>query len=179
MKDVIAASKEAMLHLPMEPYNSSYVQNNGNMVLISMLNNEIEHIVIKNLNSLPDVVGVNNHMGSKATSDDRVMFAVLSAVKSKGLFFIDSRTSIKSVAYDMAKQQHIKTAKNEIFLDTDKTEEKIQMRLRQLINLAKNKGFAVGIGHVTRPTTIKVLKKMMPVYEEQGINFVFASSIVK
>jgi len=178
MREAEAHGKEAMLHLPMEPFDSSYNRNNGMMVLTSMTSEEIGRVVMNCLNYVPDVRGINNHMGSRATSDRRVMELVLSEIEGKNLFFVDSRTSPTSVAFDVARAKGVASAKNDIFLDAVEGERAIEEKFALLVQIARGRGYAIAIGHITRPATISVLKRLMPKYEEEGIEFVGASSLV-
>ena len=173
------AGLEVMLHLPMESVNGSYRRSGGGMVNTSASDQEIKKIVLEDLTSVKWVAGVNNHMGSKATSDERVMKDVLSVLKGTGLYFIDSRTSEKSVAFRSARGMHIRTAENNVFLDGETEPAYVADSLKRLIAMAKKKGNAVGIGHATRPATIAALKEFMPEYEKDGVEFVYASELVK
>jgi polysaccharide deacetylase 2 family uncharacterized protein YibQ len=179
LRDALAHGKEAILHLPMEPENEMYVRRTGDMILTSMNDEEIRKIVIGDMNSLKGVIGVNNHMGSRATGDPRVMKVVLDAVKERRLFFVDSRTSSRSVAYGLAREEGIPSARNEIFLDVDGTDDGVRARFRQLVDMARRDKSGIGICHVTRKGTINVLRELMPEYEKEGIEFVGVSSVVK
>ena len=173
------AGFEVMLHLPMESVNGTYRRSGGGMVNISDSDQEIKKTVLEDLSSVKWVAGVNNHMGSKATSDERVMKDVLSVLKGTGLYFIDSRTSEKSVAFRSARNFHIRAAENNVFLDGETEASYVADSLKRLIMMAKKKGSAIGIGHATRPATIAALRELMPVYEKQGVEFVYASELVK
>jgi polysaccharide deacetylase 2 family uncharacterized protein YibQ len=179
MNDAASAGKEVMLHLPMEPERYSYVRHDGGMVLTSMSEEEIRRVVLNGLGSVPKVSGVNNHMGSKATGDLRVMNVVFEVLKEKNLFFVDSRTASHSVAYNLAREKGIPAGRNAVFLDVYDNDEAVEKRLEQLVGIAVRDGYAFGIGHATRPRTIAALKRLMPIYEERGVEFVFASSLVK
>jgi len=173
------ASKEVMLHLPMEPENGKYVRADGAMILEAMDDISIRRIVEESLKSVPYARGVNNHMGSKATQSRRVMENVLLILKDRELFFIDSRTSRNSIAHEAARELGVPSSENYIFLDVDTSPEVIEKKLEELVFRADRTGHAIGIGHVTRSSTIDVLKKKMPEYEEKGVEFVFASELVK
>ena len=106
-----------LLHLPMEPLSRSAMSEGSRTVMTSSSASSQQALVRKHLDSLPGVVGVNNHQGSKATADKATMKAVLQVLKKEKLFFVDSRTNSASVARDMAKQMGVATARNDIFLD--------------------------------------------------------------
>ncbi len=179
MKEATSAGKEVILHLPMEPENGSYVRHDGGMALTSMTDEDIRQVVLRDLKTVPGVSGVNNHMGSKATRDPRVMRAVLSVIKEKGLFFVDSRTASDSLAYDLAREKKVPAGRNALFLDVEDSEDEVKKRFDQLVGIARSHGFAIGIGHATRPGTVATLKKLMPIYEKKGVEFVCVSSLVK
>ena len=170
---------EIMLHLPMEALNGNYRKAGAGMVTCSDSDNEIRKTMLEDLSSVKWAVGFNNHMGSKATADERVMKEVFNAVKGRGLYFIDSRTSDRSIAFKMAKNSRIPSAENNIFLDSEPSRNNVEINFRRLISMAKQKGSAIGIGHATRPATISVLKELMPVYANDGVKFVHASELVR
>jgi polysaccharide deacetylase 2 family uncharacterized protein YibQ len=127
-------------------------------VTTGMSDPEIASLVGEYMESLPGVDGVNNHQGSIATTDERVMRAVCAALKPYDVFFLDSLTTPKSVAYNVAVDSGLPAASNAIFLD-DATErrEDVEDRIRALIGLARKHGSAVGIGH-PHPWTLDALR---------------------
>lgn len=173
------AGLEVILHLPMEPDNGNYVTTGNGMVVSSAGEAEIERIVLDDLSDVKWAVGFNNHMGSKVTKDEKVMKAVFSSLKGKKLYFIDSKTSDKSVAYKIAKSLGLRSAENDVFLDGGTSEADIESKFKHLISVARRRGSAIGIGHATRPLTIEVLRRLMPEYSMNGIKFVHASELVK
>jgi len=172
---------DVMLHLPMEPkFSSGYsgLDAGRNALLTGIPKKDLKVLLEKNLNSVPNIKGVNNHMGSKFTENTELMELVLNRLKEEGLFFIDSKTSSNSVGYSKARIMGVKTAQRDIFLDEDKaSEELIRKRIRELINISKRHGSAVGICH-PYPNTIKVLSEMLPELQSQ-VDFISASNIVK
>lgn len=173
------AGFEIMLHLPMEPENGAFVRRDGGMVLCSSSDEETRKTVLNDFDSVKLAAGFNNHLGSKATKDEKVMKAVLGSVRGKGFYFIDSRTSGSSLACRIARSFHIPSAENNVFLDGGTKEADIESKFKYLISVAKLRGQAIGIGHATRQTTINVLKRLMPLYAGNGIKFVYASEMVK
>jgi hypothetical protein len=163
----------------MESVNGSYRKSGGGMVSCSASDQEIRKTVLDDLSSVKCAVGVNNHMGSKATADERVMKDVFNTLKGRGLYFIDSRTSDKSIAFKLAKSFRIHSAENNMFLDSETSQAYVEASFRRLILAAKQRGSAIGIGHATRPATISALKKLMPEYERDGVKFVFASELAR
>jgi len=168
--------KEIMLHLPMEA--EAFVSDVP-PVLISMSSADIESLVEKYLGQLPGVAGANNHLGSAATRDERVMNAVLGVLQKRRLYFLDSLTSSKSIAYNAAGRLGVPAARNDIFIDTGTEEEAVVAgRLDQLLDTAKERGFAVGIGH-PRPWTLRAILASREKARADGIEFVFLSAVVR
>ncbi|MEW5691683.1 MAG: divergent polysaccharide deacetylase family protein [Candidatus Hydrogenedentota bacterium] len=160
---------DVMLHLPME----SQAGNNPGpyAVLTNLSENEILLRLEKAFNNIgiENICGVNNHMGSKATSDERTMRIVLSCLKNKGLFFIDSLTSNKSVGLQIAKKLGIPTAARDVFLDNTITEEYVRKQWNHLLNLSKKNGNAIAIGHCISLPTYTILKEELPLLKEKNI----------
>jgi polysaccharide deacetylase 2 family uncharacterized protein YibQ len=169
---------EFMLHLPMEPTNSSISPGLGG-IYVNQTPETIERLTVENIEAIPNVIGVNNHMGSKATSNSMVMSTVLSTLKNKGLFFIDSRTAASTIAYDMAIKSGIPTAERQVFLDTSDGPdfEFAKKQLRLVLRKAKMHGSCVAIGHPF-DETIDAIREMTQEFRNQGVQFVFASEIV-
>src|SRR3989337_134321 len=167
---------DLLLHLPMEPENSENIYGEG-FILSSMTPNEMLKEFENDLKSVPGAIGVNNHMGSFLTQDRKAMAIILGEIKRKGLFFVDSRTSSKTVAYDVAKKLGLKSAERNVFLDDIEDEEEVLKQIELLINTAKKNGRAIAIGH-PRPQTIAALEKMLPALKTGGIEIVPVSRLV-
>jgi len=172
-----AAGKPIMLHLPMQPISSDYNPGPG-AITTSMSDQQIMAQVEQDLESLPPVPGANNHMGSRGTSDPRVMHDVLAVFKSKGLFFIDSETSNASIGAQMAREAGVQTAARDVFLDNDVNEKAIEAQLFATEKVALERGQAIAIGHPF-PETAKALSVMIPQMQAAGIEFVAAETLVK
>lgn len=172
-----AAKHHIMLHLPMEPFSSAEQQEKTS-ITTTMTDQEIQQTVLKALANVPGVMGVNNHQGSKATADKRVMRTVLATLKAQQLFFVDSRTSAQSVAYDTAREMQIRTGENQLFLDNSSDVDYIKQQLRTAGRIAIRDGWAIVIGHA-RPNTAIALKDMIPELESEGVRLVYASQLLK
>ncbi len=164
------AHRCVMLHLPMEPAEPA--REDFEVVRTAMSDAEIRSLVGEYMESLPGVDGVNNHQGSLATTDARVMDAVCATLKPYGVFFLDSLTSPKSVAYNAAVAAGMRSASNSLFLDdaTDRRED-VEDRIRELIRLAKAHGSAIGIGH-PHPWTLEALRESTGAFERAGVELV-------
>lgn len=170
--------KEVMLHLPLEPHPNDKIRLEKNVILASMQKKEVLKILNDALMDVPNVKGINNHMGSLATEKKDLMAVIFSEMKKKKLFFVDSLVTSKSVCFDLAKELKVKFAKRNVFLDNKNDAEYIRKQFSYLIKRAKNQGFAIGIGH-DHPLTLKVIQEIIPEIENQGIEIVFVSELVK
>jgi len=169
---------EVMLHLPLEPWNSTNHAINHGTLLTSMNEEELRIQLEKNLAAVPHLCGVSNHMGSKFTENHEKMEIILEAVKERDLYFLDSRTSDKTVGYTLAQMMHIRTAQRKLFIDNTQNQQAIEKQLQKIPRLAKkNGGSVVAIGH-PYPSTIAALKNYVPHLKEQGVTVVPLSQLV-
>lgn len=152
-----AKNREILLHLPMEASDAKWDPGPGT-ISTSMSARSIKAQVRKDLEDLPYAVGVNNHMGSKFTSNKEAIHAALAPLKARNLFFLDSITIASSVAYNEARDMKIKTGRRDVFIDNELDEAKIKAQLIRLVNIAKKHGSAIGIAH-PHPATIATLEK--------------------
>ncbi|MBN1226545.1 MAG: divergent polysaccharide deacetylase family protein [Deltaproteobacteria bacterium] len=140
-------NKETMLHLPMEPINYPSM-NPGDGVLLESMDEEATLKVLEDdLNQIPFISGVNNHMGSRLTKNEKKMEIVMKELKKRNLYFIDSRTNSDTVAFKVAKKMALNTAKRDVFLDNNLTENSLKSQIEKLLTLAKHRGHAIGIAH--------------------------------
>jgi polysaccharide deacetylase 2 family uncharacterized protein YibQ len=173
-----AKRRETILHLPMQPQGYPRTNPGEGALLVGMGSAEIEIILANALDGLPNLTGVNNHMGSAATSDRPTMKAFMEILAGRGLLFLDSLTTSGSVAYEEARGHGIPALKNRIFLDYDNESHKqVKTNLQKLVRSAKATGFAVGIGH-PHAVTADVLVQEIPRLQAQGIRFVTVSEMV-
>lgn len=173
--DADAAGKGVMLHLPMEPLSGA--DPGPGRITVAMSDDAIAAQVRDDLASVPLATGVNNHEGSRATADDRVMRAVASVLAERRLFFIDSRTDSASVAARDTSAAGIPTAGRDVFLDNVADVDATEAQLRRAAQLAKSHGSAIAIGH-PRPTTLTAVRTLLPELEHDGIRLVLARDLV-
>jgi len=150
--------RETMLHLPMEPMSYPAINPGDGVLLVSMDREMILEILNRDLSQIPFVAGVNNHMGSRFTENEEKMMIVLAELKRKGLYYIDSRTSGGTVAFEVAKKMELRTASRDIFLDNHLSENALKTQMERLLSVARHKGSAIGIGHPHKET-LDLLKK--------------------
>jgi len=165
-----------MLHLPMEPIEYPAVNPGPGTLLTSMTPDQLIRILEKNLAAVPYIDGVNNHMGSKMTAESSQMYQIFSILKKKNLFFIDSRTTSKSLCKPSARLFQIPFAQRDVFLDHFQDPDFIRRQIKELIHIAQRNGQAVGIGH-PHSMTYDILREMMPELEKK-VKLVPAAEIV-
>ena len=161
----------AMLHLPMEPMDRSAMSEGSSTICTDMSKDRILELTRKAINSLPGVSGVNNHQGSKATADSATMTTVLQELNNHDLFFVDSRTSSKSVARDKAVAMGVPTARNDIFLDNSSDVQAIRKQIYKAMDIAEKNGSAIAICHA-RPNTAKAWSMYAEEIKNTGIELV-------
>jgi uncharacterized protein len=169
--------REVILHLPMEPLNSRENPGPG-ALLLSMSGEEIRRNIRAALDTSPYFDGVNNHMGSRLTRDAQMMKIVLSELKGRDLFFIDSMTTNESKAWNVARELKIPALKRDIFLDDDESPEAIRAQIARLMKVAKIRGTALAIGHPHK-TTLRSLQEAAAHFREEGIEIVAARDLIK
>ncbi|HEX8172286.1 MAG TPA: divergent polysaccharide deacetylase family protein [Thermoanaerobaculia bacterium] len=166
---------EILCHLPMEPRGGESPGRNA--IVTSLSDDDIVRVTRENLAAVPYARGVNNHMGSRATTDRRVMTSVLRTLPPE-MYFIDSRTTGGSVAADVARELNVRTAARNVFLDDVQSESAVRRQLDELADEAARRGVAVGIGH-PYPVTLRVLAAGLPELRARGFRLVRASEVVR
>ena len=175
-RDAESAGKGVMLHLPMEPRSGADPGPGG--ILTAMDDAAIAAQVRDDLAAVPLATGVNNHEGSRATADDRVMRDVAAVLAERHVFFIDSRTGSDTVAERNATAAGVPTARRDVFLDDVADVDATESQLRRAADIAKAKGSAIAIGH-PRPTTLVAVRTLLPELERAGIVLVLARDLVR
>lgn len=167
-----------MIHLPMEPqgYPQQRLEKNG--LLLSQSNEEISGRVNAYLKEIPYADGANNHMGSSFTEHEDKMLPVLDVLKRNGMFFVDSKTSSRSVGYPLAVRLGMQAGARNIFLDNEQTVDKIKTQLRAAASMANKRGRVIAICH-PHPETIQALQELLPELKREGITFVTAAHLVR
>jgi polysaccharide deacetylase 2 family uncharacterized protein YibQ len=168
---------EVLLHLPMESEGEAAKAEEIEL-RVGMSAGQVSSAVGGMLETVPHAVGVNNHQGSRATSNAALMQALMPLLRERGLFFVDSRTDAKTVAYDMAKRDGVRAASRKVFLDDVETRQAITAQLELAARDAARDGFTIAIGH-PRPATIAALAAEVPRLQARGIQLVFASDVVR
>jgi len=147
-----AKGLQLMLHLPMEPIQYPKVNPGPGAILSSMPPDILLDQLRKNIQDIPHIVGVNNHMGSRLTSSSDQMNQIFTILKKENLFFIDSRTAPKSQCKASARLLRLKFAQRDVFLDNFQDTAYIKGQFKKLIKRAEKHGSAIGIGHPYKAT---------------------------
>ena len=167
---------EVIVHIPMGTTAPNYGEEEY-IIKESMTSAEIESRIDKVLRHLPEAVGMNNHQGSKATANMRVMNVMGTVLKQNGKYFLDSRTTKETQAELVMRKLGVPTGRRHVFLDNNPDENSISQQIYILAEKAKTSGFAVGIGHV-KEKTLKVLQREIPKLKADNFEFVFVSEVV-
>jgi hypothetical protein len=170
--------KEVILHLPMEPHGYPEVRPGEGVLLQKMDEEKLLHQLSKDIEAVPYIKGVSNHMGSRLMEDSEKMRIIFSELKRRDLFFLDSRTTPQTVGLQVAQSVGLRVMERSLFIDHSSNEEEIKQKIERLIQFSLSNGKAIGIGH-PHPSTLKILKEMIPKMKEKGIELVPLSAVVE
>jgi polysaccharide deacetylase 2 family uncharacterized protein YibQ len=169
--------KEVMLHLPMQAVNDTLPER-GTLTL-DMTRLELQRVLSKDLDAVPHVSGVNNHQGSLLTRHPGHMSWLMQAIRQQdGLFFVDSRTTSTTVARKLAHEHGVPSIERNIFLDHDRDVENVRAQFRRLLDIAREHGTALGIGH-PYPETLAVLEEEIAALETHRIKLVSVARLIE
>lgn len=171
---------QALLHIPMQPKNNNGAPYNRNhTITMHSSDAEIRGIIRKAKQVVPNALGINNHQGSLVTSNIELMTRILKIIKEEELFFIDSRTTVSTVGYDIAKRLGLKTAYRDVFLDGgEKSYSKAVGWIGRLVEIARQKGKAIAIGHPNE-TTLRAIRDSIKFIRSKGIEIVYVSELLE
>jgi len=171
---------QVLLHLPMESGREGFegAPGEASELRVGMTPRQVASAVDAMLETVPHAAGVNNHQGSRATADLTLMQALMPVLRQRNLFFIDSRTTALTVAYDAAETSGVRAASRKVFLDDTATRDAVLAQLDLAARDAIRDGSAIAIGH-PHPATIEALSEGAPRLEARGIQLVFASQLVR
>jgi uncharacterized protein len=165
-----AHGQSAILHQPMEPEGQG--DPGTGAIVTGMSKSEIHKVLEDNLSGLKGIQGINNHMGSRTTSDPTVMHTIMEYLSSNDLFFLDSVTTSKSVAGDSAKAFNVPFARrNGVFLDNESEYDAILKNWELGLQVAKNDGAVVLIGHVQSKALVSVIRNTVSELIRKGYTF--------
>ena len=171
------AGHELLLHVPMEAVDRQ-ADPGPHGLFTALSRNEIIERLRWGLGRFDGFIGINNHMGSKFTSDERGMAPVMEELRTRGLVFLDSRTSPSSAGVRLAITYGVPHAARDVFLDDDQTPAAIAKELARVEQLARQHGSAIAIGH-PHDATIAALQAWLPLLGEKGLALVPLSAVVQ
>lgn len=175
------AGKEILAHVPMEPQGFPETDPGEGALRTNGTREQIEHALRAALDGVPHAVGVNNHMGSSFTASRIPMRVVMRMLSQRGLYFLDSMTTPESVGVLEAERAGVPVARNRMFIDSP-IDESGRMdpdaQLGELVEIARELGSAVGIGH-PYPETLAALEAALPAMEQEGVELVFVSELTE
>lgn len=167
-----ATGKDVMLHLPMEPLrNEKDVALGPGALMRHMDRVEVMRTLNAALRSVPAAIGVNNHMGSLLTRELEHMRWLMESLQIHDKFFVDSVTSERSIAADVAARTGVPNVKRDVFLDNARDARNLRAEFAELVRIARRKGSALAIGH-PHPETIAMLGETLPQLERLGVRLV-------
>jgi len=179
-REIIRMAREKgldlMLHLPMEPLEYPAVNPGPGALMTAMTPDALIRQLNDDLDAVPYIKGVNNHMGSRMSASSDQMNQILSSIRKRELFFIDSRTTTESQARSSARLFQVPYAERDIFLDNVQEPEAIRRQFRLLLQKAAANGQALAIGH-PHSLTLQILKEELPEIQKK-VTIVPASSLV-
>jgi uncharacterized protein len=167
--------KEIMLHAPMSNRHN-YPLGRGGLVS-GMQRAEFLKVLRQNLVSIPNVQGLNNHMGSQLTEQAEPMRWLMEELKQQGLYFVDSRTTAQTLALMMAEEIQLPSRKRDVFLDDERTRSNIHYQLLRALKLAQQQGSAIAIGH-PYPETLAELERLQPLLDRYQVKLVKTSQLM-
>lgn len=163
------AGKQVILHQPMQSVDL-HINPGPGAVTPGLSAEQIKNIVRKNLEEIWPVAGMNNHEGSLMTADEAAMSAVLDVVAEKHIFFLDSRTTARSIVAKVAKEKNMAIWERAIFIDNDKSRAAMETQIKKGLSIARQKGSAIMIGHVFTIELAQLLTEMYPALIEDGFS---------
>ena len=172
------AGHEIWLHLPMEPENYPANDPGPGAVLMAMNSDDLRTTIHSAINNIPHAVGVNNHMGSKATADLKTMTWIMQELKVRGMAFIDSRTTVHTVAEEAARAQGVPTNRRHVFLDNERSAAAIRVQLDEAVYRSRMEGEIIAIGHLDK-VTLEVLSQELPGLGKRGADLVNPTDLVR
>jgi polysaccharide deacetylase 2 family uncharacterized protein YibQ len=170
-----AANKEIIAHIPMQALEGQSLGRGGLTTALSQ--QQFAATLMNDIAAVPYAEGLNNHMGSLLTQQPKQMDWLMQTIQPTGLFYIDSRTTPKTVAEKIANNDNVQVLRRDVFLDDDPTPAAVAAQFARLLIIAREQGLAVAIGH-PYPVTINYLQQELPLLSQQGVELVPLSQLV-
>lgn len=172
---------DVLVHLPMEPKQGKPEWLGPGAIMASMSDAEVRAKVEEAIDNVPHAVGINNHMGSKITGDERVMGIILDVCRDRGLFYVDSKTNYRSVVPKLCREKGLPLLENAIFLDDVYNTGHVTVQLQKAQKQAREQGTCITIGHVgiQGKITSAALKAAIPGLKAEGVRFIKISELAQ
>ncbi len=170
------ADKEMILHQPMEAYNTESDTGPG-AIRNAARPEEIEKILDRNLASVRGAVGMNNHMGSRVTENEKLMTEVLHYCRAHGLYFLDSKTAYNSVVPRVAGREHVHLEARDVFLDIQQDRQTVRRAWESTVAKARENGYVIAIGHIWSEETAAAIRDSYQTLQNQGYTFHLLSEL--
>jgi polysaccharide deacetylase 2 family uncharacterized protein YibQ len=172
------AGFEVMIHIPMEPDGYPEEEPGKGALFVNDSREDVELKLEKMLQHIPHATGANNHMGSRATQDFALMTHTLTHLNNEGFYFVDSLTTPHSVAGEIARQLPMGFASRDIFLDNHNNVLYIEKQFQKLKSASRERGWAIGIGHIQNNHLLSVLNRHVETLHDEGFELVFVSELM-
>jgi polysaccharide deacetylase 2 family uncharacterized protein YibQ len=143
----VNAGKEVILHQPMEPNPGHHLPELDGTLTLDMAPERFSTLLAAAFKAVPNAIGVNNHAGSLLTQHTEPMNLLMQQIDARGLFFLDSRTTHKTVALSVARKWRVPSIQRDVFLDHVKSRRAVDYEFQRAIAIARDKGYAVIIAH--------------------------------
>jgi uncharacterized protein len=170
-----AANKEIIAHIPMQALAGESLGRGG--LTTALTQQQFAVTLMSDIAAVPYAEGLNNHMGSLLTQQSKQMDWLMHIIQPTGLFYIDSRTTPKTIAEKMANADGVQALRRDVFLDDNPTPAAVAAQFARLLIVAREQGLAVAIGH-PYPVTINYLQQELPLLSQQGVELVPLSQLV-
>jgi polysaccharide deacetylase 2 family uncharacterized protein YibQ len=170
------AGFRVMMHIPTENDPPKSYSGKGQLS-VGMSRETVFSTLDGDLATVPHVTGINNHQGARGCNDLQLMAYMCQWAQERGLFVVDSNSSTNSKVTQAATSLGMPKRRNQVFIDHDNDPEYIRSAMRQLADIARRNGTAIGICHFHRPNTPRVVGEMVNVLRGEGINFAFVQDI--
>ncbi len=160
-----------LIHVPMEPESPASDRTEGFRMRRGMSRDEMDTLLSRMMQDVPQAAGASNHMGSAFTADPEAMGTWAALLRAKGLYLVDSMTTPKSVGLDAARTAGVRAARRDVFLDADLSPREMRARWDKAVSIAREKGEAVLVCH-GRPETLRFVAGLLSGVKDQGIRAV-------
>lgn len=170
-----AAGKEIILHTPMSNWPGKPLGPGA--LTQHMSEQELRKMLSSDLDSTPHIKGVSNHMGSQLTSMREPMEWFMEELSARNLYFVDSRTSVNTLAAQIASEYGIPNLSRQVFLDHEISQDAIHRQFQRLLATADREGVGIAIGH-PYPETLEYLQQVLPTLEASGYQLAFVSEVL-